>query len=413
MGTIIEKVKEKGIKGICRSVYSRVSDPVNCFMFYVFKLFPLRENQIVLESEGDCSDNAYALYDYMCKNGYLGKYKVIWLVEDKKKFKGDANTVYEWKQWGRLAVKSVYYLATSKYFLYDHVCLLATYTKRPEQRVIYLGHGAGYKANKGKGRYMPKTSFEETYTPGRIPNALNTEYFKCPAEMVKDLGYPRLDYFFEENEQIKGKLEEYLKLDQYDKVLLWMPTFRKCDLNENISEDYIENETGLPLLGTLQLLSFFDQLLKDKNMLLILKIHHLQASLPIFKQKYENIKFLKDEDLLSRGVQLYQFIKYTDALITDYSSISPDYMLLNRPIIFTLDDYEEFNKSRGIYPENALELMRGYHVFTAEELMESVKEIHEGIDKYKESREELLPEFHTHQDGLAAKRILDHLNIVV
>lgn len=413
MGTIVSKIKEKGFKGICSSVYSRLSDQINFVMFYIFKLLPLHDNRIALESEGDCSDNAYALYDYMRKNGYLGKYKIIWFVEDKKKFTGDMNTVYVRKQWGKLAVRSVYYLATSKYFLYDHVCLMSTYKKRKEQRVIYLGHGAGYKANKGKDGYIPKTNFEEIYTPGRIPNALNTEYFKCPAEMVKDLGYPRLDYFFEKNEQVKEKLEEYLKLDQYDKVLLWMPTFRKCDLNEKISEDYIESETGLPLLGTLQLLSYFDEFLKSKNMLLILKIHHLQASLPIFKQKYENIIFLKDEDLLSRGIQLYQFIKYTDVLITDYSSISPDYMLLNRPIIFTLDDYEEYNKSRGIYPENALELMRGYHVFTAEELMESVKEIHEGIDKYKESREELLPEFHTHQDGLAAKRILDHLKIMV
>jgi CDP-glycerol glycerophosphotransferase (TagB/SpsB family) len=134
--------------------------------------------------------------------------------------------------------------------------------------------------------------------------------------------------------------------------------------------------------------------------------------MPVFKQKFSNIKIVRDEELADNGIQLYQFIPHTDALVTDYSSISADYMLLNKPMIYILDDYDEYRKSRGIYSENVLELMPGYHVFNLEELKEAIIEICRGVDKYKNKRNELLPKFHTYQDGCASKRILDHLGIM-
>lgn len=37
--------------------------------------------------------------------------------------------------------------------------------------------------------------------------------------------------------------------DNFEKVLLWMPTFRQS-YNKELSEDYINNETGLPLFNS-------------------------------------------------------------------------------------------------------------------------------------------------------------------
>ena len=39
------------------------------------------EHLIVMESEGDLLDNAFALYDYMRHNNYLKKYHVARLVD--------------------------------------------------------------------------------------------------------------------------------------------------------------------------------------------------------------------------------------------------------------------------------------------------------------------------------------------
>ena len=43
----------------------------------------------------------------------------------------------------------------------------------------------------------------------------------------------------------------------------------------------------------------------------------------------------------------YDFLNVVDVLITDYSSIYFDYLLLNRPIIFHMPDLEEYQKKRG------------------------------------------------------------------
>ncbi len=47
------------------------------------------------------------------------------------------------------------------------------------------------------------------------------------------------------------------------------------------------------------------------------------------------------------GLQLYEFIHCADALVSDYSSVAIDYLLLDRPLGFTLDDYKEYTQSRG------------------------------------------------------------------
>ena len=50
---------------------------------------------------------------------------------------------------------------------------------------------------------------------------------------------------------------------------------------------------------------------------------------------------------LKKGLSVYALLRNADALITDYSSAYFDYMLLNRPIAFTVEDIEEYRKRSG------------------------------------------------------------------
>ena len=54
----------------------------------------MKGNLIILESEGDLSDNAYALYYYMKHNEYLNKYKVVWLVDHIENYTNEKNVYY-------------------------------------------------------------------------------------------------------------------------------------------------------------------------------------------------------------------------------------------------------------------------------------------------------------------------------
>ena len=58
---IFNKAKEKGIVGCIRAVKSRVIKYYNIILLKMYMSLPINEYSLVLESEGDCCDNAYAL----------------------------------------------------------------------------------------------------------------------------------------------------------------------------------------------------------------------------------------------------------------------------------------------------------------------------------------------------------------
>ena len=226
------------------------------------------------------------------------------------------------------------------------------------------------------------------------------------SEFAVNTGYPRNDYLLRPDMRVDAVVTDWLDCSKYKKTILWMPTFRQSD-NAGISEDYISNETGLPLFNSRADLSKLSAYLVRNNVLLLFKLHHLQSELSVFNEKFKNIVVVRDEQLRDKGVQLYQFVRYADVLISDYSSISVDFMLLDRPIIYTLDDYDEYSRSRGLFPPNAIDYMPGYHVYSVDQLENAIDEIITGEDVYRSDREAIISEYHTYLDANSSKRVLD------
>lgn len=406
---LVGKIKEKGFSGCVYLVKCRIIRLYNNILFKKYMNLPIDEHGIVLESEGDCCDNAYALFDYMKQNGYVGKYKVTWLVDHPENFLDEENVFYVRKNiYEHFAGKTIKALRTCRWYVYDH-CDLLNDRKRDGQSISYLCHGyAGFKAPKGRVMFVA----DEEFTTGKIPLQGCIDYDKTGKVNKYILGFSRLDYLYHYKNEYKKSSQNLIEKNNFKKVFLWMPTFRQS-IRNNLSEDYFVNETGLPLFNAIKSIEDFNMYLQSVNTKIVLKIHHLQSGLEIFKKNYSNIQFLTDEEISNCGLQLYQFIPVFDALITDYSSISTDYFLLDKPIIYILDDIEEYNNSRGLYPENALDYMPGDHVYNIDELKTAIERILNGDDIYKRERNELLPKFHTYQDGNASKRILDHLGITI
>lgn len=409
---IVRKMREKGIL-YCIDIGGKyIKEELNGLMFNIFKLLPLSNNNIILESEGDLCDNAYAFYDYLKENGYLGSYKIIWLVSNVYRFKLMKTSEIDFvsKRWGEVRVKTSFYLATSKYYIYDHNNLFQKLKKRKKQKILYLSHGAGYKATKGNSIELMKTPFDTMTATGIIPGSIMSKFWHSSKGKLQYTGYSRNDYFFTNLDLVKEKLDEQYSFFDFQKIILWMPTFRKSK-NKQLDEDYLDAGTGLPLLESEEKIVEFNDFLKSSELLVVLKVHPLQAELPIFKKKFSNILILNNKNLDDLGIQLYQFVANTDALITDYSSISIDYMLLDRPILYTLDDYREYDKARGIIPANAVDFMKGYHIYNISELKKALLDIKQGKDIYREERNMIISQFHSHIDGNSSKRIVKYLGL--
>ena len=129
-----------------------------------------------------------------------------------------------------------------------------------------------------------------------------------------------------------------------------------------------------------------------------------------YTMKDSSIIFIDDSDLEKLNVQLYNILQYTDALLTDYSSVAVDYLLLDKPLGFTLDDYEEYDKLRGFVFDNALEYMPGHHIYNIEDLQRFISDISENKDLFKGRREMVMPEMHNSCDNYC-KRIIQKLGI--
>lgn len=371
-------------------------------------MLPLKDNLMVFESFPDLSDNSYALYDFLCHHGYQEKYKIYWYIRNKKNITTDRlNAIHyitdsnPFKKW--------FVLQHAKYIIYDHSNPVGG-NNRSGQICLYLSHGAPLKGAKNDVKAGENNLPNYIVSTGELACEWTCKFWSAPPSIGLPLGFPRNDYFFKMNTEVKEKIARYFHYDNFAKVILWMPTFRKS-WDGFLSEDYMNNETGLPIINTQDELNIFNDFLKENRLLVMLKIHPLQANLSVYNNHYSNIIIIKNSDLDALGVQLYEFVATSHVLITDYSSISIDYLLLNNPIIFTLPDYEQYERSRGFIMDNVKDYLPGPHVNTINEFKTALQEISKDVDHYDAERAKVANVFHKHQDGNSAKRIADALGL--
>jgi len=376
----------------------------------VFRILKINPNLIIFESEGDLSDNSYALYDYIRNVPQYKKYKLVWLVDDLKAARNlhEKNIRLIRKRAPFVDFVRDYYLATCKWFVCDHCNILGQYHVRPEQTIVNLFHGCGFKKVKGVASKAANTESMVLVTSDFWKKKLS-DFVMCDESKVIALGYPRNDYLFRKSKEVKGWIESK-GWSRYKKICFWMPTFRSSTVVD-LSENYYEGETGLPILEKIDDLNQLDAYLKDRNVLMIFKVHHLQSQYPAFKQKYLNVYILHDEEIAKSSLQLYQVISIANFLITDYSSVSNDFLLLNRPMIFTLDDYEQYRKARGFSIDDPAQYFPGFHVVNREEFLSAIGNVIDGNDPFECDRLEMMRLMHKYIDDNSCKRVSEYMGL--
>ena len=246
----------------------------------------------------------------------------------------------KWKRTHTVLKNYTKYLETCK-FLMTESYFPSTWIKKPGQIVINLWHGTPLKK-----LGLLKNGKKSHTNSKQQKNFLSTDYFLYPNQYTKDvmlasykisslyagskalmLGYPRTAGMLGIKEEQTLRLRRELAPNG-ERIYAYMPTFRGYLSDEKT----VEREKLF--------LQDLDAKLHDDQLIYVNLHHHVGATLD-----FSGFRHIKKFPSL---VDSYELLTATDALISDYSSVFFDYLILGKQIILHIDDYDTYLKHQGL-----------------------------------------------------------------
>lgn len=356
-------------------------------------LIPKKDNQIMFESIPDFSDNPRALCDYI--NSLTQKYKITWAVDE-------VNDEFNIAQYKKLSLREIWEFLRSKYIVTSHGYHLPI--KAKNQVFVNLWHGMPLKAlsHVRKDGILLYSSDDDNYyfiaTSAVMRNAIAASFNQDPRRIFVT-GQPRNDKLFRSSRKNLEKLLD-IDLDDYNKIIFFLPTFRRSE--DEVNGDLISYNLNLPDFDR----EVFSRFLKANQILLIAKFHPFEESIAKshFK-KMENVRLITAEMLQRNFMDLYDILSCADVLITDYSSVFFDFLLLNKPIIFVVPDLDEYRARRGFVLEPFEFWTPGPKVQNFKEFLEELEKSIKNPDYYREERRVINDLVNYYKDDKSSERI--------
>lgn len=377
--------------------------------FYLLSLIniimPKEENKVVLYGRRMFNDNLEALLIHLIENNYNSKYKIYCLLSKPEVYKNK----YKYKNitFVKNTLSSIYHLITANNIFHTHSLSIVAFKTCRKQRIINLWHGSPLKYmgyyNKNIKRPIGAKSDNYFLVASEFFIPITLKSYGHFEEQVIMGGNPRNDLLFSSK-----NYKERLAIDsRYEKIILFMPTFRKSRaINKN------DSTIDFPIISQNNI-KYISNYLEENRVLLIIKPHPYQDELEVLNLNLPNIIKYTNGDLLEKDLCLYELIGQVDALITDYSSVYFDFLLTQKPIGFVLDDMDEYGDKRGFAIENPLELMPGEKIFSEEDFIKFIENICSGTDHFKEERKRINDLANKYQDNRNCERILEFLDITI
>lgn len=397
----IKYLQENGVKRAMKVLYDYKLELLLEKIVFVFTKHKNLNDVIMIESHNDFDCNGGAFYNYLIKNGYNKKYKIVWLVRKKAKSKFPTN-VETVPLYGP-SLKKAYYVCTAKYFTYD---CENVQKKRKDQCMVYCSHGAGGLKNaKGKLHVPPYVDYILVQSKAYAPIQANQWSVTYPDKRIIAIGYPAQDIFFDES-----KSDEIRKITprKYKKVILWMPTFRKGG-GYHRNDSRKEQKLGIPLIETQEQYLKLNNYLAENDVFLIIKIHPKQDLENLKIKDESNIKVLTGETVKKLEIDNYALMKCADALISDYSGAAYEYLQLDRPIGYVLDDVNDY--IAGFVVEDIHTLIAGAEIYNFEQLESFIVNVVSENDSFKERREKIRNYIYEYHDANSSKRLVELLGL--
>lgn len=400
--SVIKYLREKGIKQVFHVIWAyKIDIIIQKILLLFLKNKPLQDI-IIIESHNDFDCNGGAFYDYLIKQGYNQNYKIVWLLKNPQKEPKKLPVNVECVCLFKPSIKKDYYCVVAKYFTFDNSVIKK---QRKEQLFFYFTHGCGGLKNvKGKVVIPDDVDFVLLQSEKYAPIQAKQYSLNFPSKKLLFLGYPSHDIMHDSD-----KLEiKKITSKTYKKVIIWMPTFRKgggIKRNDSLKEQLL----GIPLIEDIDQYTKLNVYLKNNNVLLIIKVHPMQDLKNLKIKSMSNIEVLTGEDVKNKNIDNYRLLPCTDAMISDYSGIAYEYLQLDKPISYVLEDMDDYKL--GFVVEDINSLLAGHKIFTFNDLIRFIDDVLNENDEYVDRRHEIRDYIYKYHDGNSCYRIAEFMGL--
>ena len=354
-------------------------------------------------------DNSRYVYEWILEN--RPDLKPVWLTKNAEVYKRLAQqhkpvaTIGSLRGLGCLLkaekglfTNSLHDLAILPFLIPDHIKLVALRHGRSVKRIRFA-------------RKSHKISRDETVERRRelVVHAIST------SEFISDIqeeclqigrhkhvvtGYPRNDLLWEVPEDEQNAWHQFIG-DVDDKtVILYAPSWRH---GRQATKFFPFDDFSVDDLA---------RYLESRSVMLLLRPHandlrkypELVGFLRQLAQRTSNIRMATHVEF----PDVNSLLPYVDILISDYSALYHDYLLLKRPMLFIPYDLEEFREENGfLYDYEAL--LPGPKVGSLDDFGKYIDQILAGKDQWNDKRQKLCDLVHSCQDKNARKRVVELL----
>lgn len=387
------------------------------FMFYLVRslvalLVPKDRNLWIFGAYSGLkySDNSKYLFEYIQSQPDV---KAVWLTKKDEIVSDLRSRGYE--AYLFFSIKGIWYAIRARYAIlccaFDDVGPFA-YINPKNLQIVQLFHGTPLKTldstlpsscivqlfRKLINIYVGR-KYDYIFSTSEASSWALNQYFRVSDKLFHVTGYPRNDrIFFQEKNEFLTSLR---KERGFKKVILFLPTWREYTVKHNptfnLFSDYGFDADELT------------RILDEEDAIFIIKLHYKDAerASAVLSGLKDNrrIILISDRDIEDP----YVLLSEVDLLVTDYSSIFFDYLMLDRPIIFTpfdLNDYKKYD--RGFYfsyEENT----PGPKVGSWGEFCSVLSSQMYNSSRYQSDRSVIGKKFNEFSDGYSSERILRKL----
>lgn len=371
-----------------------------CYIIFgnLLSLVPKKKNLIIFGSMNGkfYGDNSRYVFEKLHKNK---KYIPVWITKSKKDYK--YLKAKKFNVVNTFSIKGIYTLWSAKIGLFTNSLSdlsLHTFLVPNNIKLIALRHGRSVKRVRfaRKKHKISKDEEVQRKYEGKLINfvistsplisKIQEECLKVGLKKSAITGYPRNDILIDKSNIKNNKFR-----------VLYAPSWRH---GRNYTKFFPFNDFNK---------KEFIEFIEKNNILFYLRPHKND----LLKYK-ELLIFLKDLEKSSHNIHLAIHNKFPDInkilsnfniLITDYSAVYHDYLLLDRPIFFIPYDYNEFKELNGFlydYKKNIC----GPIIDSNKALILELNNIINNIDKYKNARLKLLDMIHRYRDNKSTDRVI-------